>query len=1052
MSMRGAYQGGLPGALLLSASSAASAGISDVRLNFASPPSAGFWFVLACAAWAYAIWTLVALFRAERKKAVLLRLLAGCGLAALLSAGAYEADSLGWWPLMFLGAGAAWLIVWLYLLEVRQVGWRIGSALLLFRLLAAILLLFLLARPVLSLYSKTSTPRRLVLLIDDSPSMRVADKAMPEWRALRLAQAAGLLPAESRPCRLEWIGTRLQRWRNTRLAAAMRLADQQQGSTAEPADSSVPASGDGDSLRAALAEAAGDLQHIADACNAQAAALEGFSADLAARCRGLSDRIRSLLPQRLRALRAGQEVDSASARAALERAASAYRELIADLDRLAIDVDLAAARRLGPAGRLVLQQVAEAPRGELLRQVVSSWLPTVRGKQQELEIVAYRFDTRPEPIVPDKWLDASAAGSRPARVNASQPIERASTDLAAALGAAAADPAGAPIAAVVLLSDGRHTGGAASASRLDELAAQAGPIFCVPFGLAEPPRDAAVVTADSPAVVAPDETFKVRVAVRLSGLDGSTVPLRLLDPAGKVLAERDIPVAGEMLQTEAVLSARIAEAGRHLLRLELAAQPGEATVENNTRLLAVDCSTERLNVLLIDDLPRWEFRYLKNLLLRDRTFRMQYVLSEPAFVYGLPPRAPVTAGRDNPSSQADRLPSRAEELFAFDAIVLGDVSPEHLGVEHQQAIVDYVAEHAGTLVLVAGKHHMPGSYANSILAPLIPVRRREASQPVQPRRVQYQLRPTPEAASAPIAALSVDSAENDRLWASLAPLSWLSDWSVAEPGSTVWLWGEPAGLQLPASISGAALRRIASQYAAAVVRSYGFGRVLYIATDEMWRLRHRAADKWHGRFWRQVLRWAAAGKLPSATRRIRLGTDRGAYESSQPVVVRARLQKPDLSPYLDAVLYARAIQAGKQVASARMSPDPALPGMYAAKLTDLPTGPIRIELHGPAVDELLADDESPDMLKTTVLIHPRRSTELADLSADFSMLHRIADRSGGCVVPPTCLTDVLADVPTQPVVSVVRTQWTASSSLLPIVLFAMLLTAEWLLRKRAGLA
>ena len=60
-----------------------------------------------------------------------------------------------------------------------------------------------------------------------------------------------------------------------------------------------------------------------------------------------------------------------------------------------------------------------------------------------------------------------------------------------------------------------------------------------------------------------------------------------------------------------------------------AIQPGEVFAQNNAYPITLSVTADRTRVLLIDRRPRWEFRYLKNLLAtRDSTVQLQYVLLE----------------------------------------------------------------------------------------------------------------------------------------------------------------------------------------------------------------------------------------------------------------------------------------------------------------------------------------------------------------------------------------------------------------------------------------
>ena len=46
-----------------------------------------------------------------------------------------------------------------------------------------------------------------------------------------------------------------------------------------------------------------------------------------------------------------------------------------------------------------------------------------------------------------------------------------------------------------------------------------------------------------------------------------------------------------------------------------------------------------------------------------------------------------------------------------------------------------------------------------------------------------------------------------------------------------------------------------------VQQGYGRGQVLFVGLDSTWRWRFKVGDKYHHRFWGQLVRWAASDKL-----------------------------------------------------------------------------------------------------------------------------------------------------------------------------------------------
>ena len=121
--------------------------------------------------------------------------------------------------------------------------------------------------------------------------------------------------------------------------------------------------------------------------------------------------------------------------------------------------------------------------------------------------------------------------------------------------------------------------------------------------------------------------------------------------------------------------------------------------------------------------------------------------------------------------------------------------------------------------------------------------------------------------------LDADPERNRAIWDALPRMPWLLA-GRAKPGATV--------LATAAPDDGAAV--IAAQ-------PYGLGKVLWIGTDGTWRFRFRTGDRYHHRFWGQVVRWAAAGSLAAGNSQVRFGPVKPRYEEGEGVTLQARISE-----------------------------------------------------------------------------------------------------------------------------------------------------------------
>ena len=95
--------------------------------------------------------------------------------------------------------------------------------------------------------------------------------------------------------------------------------------------------------------------------------------------------------------------------------------------------------------------------------------------------------------------------------------------------------------------------------------------------------------------------------------------------------------------------------GRFDYRLETDIQPGELREDNNNRDVSLQVVDHKARVLLVDGDARWEFRYLKNLLDRDKQVEPDTVLLHQPFL-GLLNR-PYIPSQCSPRQTGDHCPA-----------------------------------------------------------------------------------------------------------------------------------------------------------------------------------------------------------------------------------------------------------------------------------------------------------------------------------------------------------------------------------------------------------
>ena len=347
-------------------------------------------------------------------------------------------------------------------------------------------------------------------------------------------------------------------------------------------------------------------------------------------------------------------------------------------------------------------------------------------------IKLYRFDADAAPLgrIDQASADAGPA-TRPANLAAgAAAIDKIdpsgqTTQIGRSLRTVLEELQGQRVAGAVVLTDGRDVPAAAGESALAALVDYGVKVFPVPVGSANPPRNVSIQ-----AVAAPDGAFvgdivNVKVTLRATGYGpGRAVTLSLKNKAtGDVLPDGNGGAVRKEVETrdgsptDAELQFKPEQIGT--LNLEVVADPlpGELDEQDNVRTLQISVLDAQTKVLLVDGYPRWDFRYLKTELIRDKTVTVSTLLTSADPSYPQEGNLPIT-----------RFPESIEELMEYDVVILGDVDPRQFTDNQLQLVAEFVGERAGGFCMVAGPQFSPEQYRNTPIELLLPVDISEASE------------------------------------------------------------------------------------------------------------------------------------------------------------------------------------------------------------------------------------------------------------------------------------------------------------------------------------
>ena len=606
------------------------------------------------------------------------------------------------------------------------------------------------------------------------------------------------------------------------------------------------------------------------------------------------------------------------------------------------------------------------------------------------------------------------------------------TNHRAALQQVLEDLSGSPPSAIILLTDGVTTSGPDDTlSRAAGLAARRSvPVYVIAVGSTDPARDLELSNLRVPEVAFVDDPISFRADLREFGAATQQATVKLFQKGKAVpLESRLVRLSGDSRRTPVQITHTPTTPGDFEYRLEVTPLPQESNVANNVQSARVHVKRERLKVLLAEAFPRREFRYLKHLLEREKTITLHTILqdADPAF-----------AAEDQTARHLNgRFPLDRKALLSYDAVILGDVDIATLPREVMQNLVTFVKE-GGSLILIAGTEYNPVSYFSTPLNVLLPFRVDDVRPPPDDESAETPFRPVLVGAARgnPMFQLAGSAESNDAVWKQLPPLLWLLEVRDLKPAAQV-LVEHPTRM---APRAGTAPRR---RLPVIVLHRVGLGRVLFHATDELWRWRRLTGDLYYGRYWMQVLRGLYNAKRLGKTRSAELETDRREYLQGQPVRLSLRFFDAERMPDEDDGAVAVVHRNGVVVSNVRLRRASRQPHLFERELRGLAEGAYRVSIQIP---------DFPQGAPTTSFIIRPPQRELLNRSADRRELKSIARETDGEVVTLAGAADLPSRIPRGRPTPLNNPQsiplWNRWELML---LFAGLLALEWLLRKRLRL-
>jgi len=589
------------------------------------------------------------------------------------------------------------------------------------------------------------------------------------------------------------------------------------------------------------------------------------------------------------------------------------------------------------------------------------------------------------------------------------------THIGEALRSLAAEAAGLPVGAVVLLSDGADTGGGIDRDTVAELRARRIPVHAMGFGRERYDRDLELAGVELATRALPGARLTAAARLRHSGYSRGCARLTVRD-SGKVLASREIVLTASE-QSESLVFA-VGPAGPHRLEFALQKLDGEQNPHNNAIVRLVNVEDLKPRILYLEGEPRWEFKFIRRAVEEDHGLQLTTILRTTE-------NKLYRQGISDPKELEQGFPAKPEELFAFRGLVIGSVESGYFTPAQQELIRDFADRRGGGVLFLGGRHALAeGGWSRPPVGELLPVALPERKGTFHRDRARVEL--TAAGRESLICRLTEPAEANVERWQKLPALADYQEAGQPKPGALVLAQLEsPDGRRLPLLVT----------------QNYGHGRVALLATGGSWRwqMLQELSDQTHEMFWQQLLRWLVTG----APGQVSGSTPLPVLEDESRVILRAEVRDKAFRPLRDARVEARIVGPEGQKETVWLEPAAHEPGVYQAEW--------KAERAGGYSAEILASRGEEQIGRDMVLL--RREDGVAEnfhALQDRELLQTLAAETGGRYYRPSEASRLAKEITYSEAGISVRETHDLWDMPLVFLLALSLRFAEWLLRRNWG--
>jgi uncharacterized membrane protein len=656
----------------------------------------------------------------------------------------------------------------------------------------------------------------------------------------------------------------------------------------------------------------------------------------------------------------------------------------------------------GPTTRLEAVRQAMSPAGRFYAELADKF-----------KIRAYRFSSRTERITDGSELTG----------------EGEKTDLAAALDHASRDMAGLPVSGIIVMSDGATN--AESSSNFDSVIASLRgrglPVFSVGVGGERIEGDVELVRATAPRRVLANSPASAEVLLRANGYDRKTIRVDIAED-GRALRSQEV-IAPQDATAVARVTFTPLTPGVHRYTITAVGPAEDPVPENNSQEVIIEVEDSHPKVLYMEGEPRWEYGKIREAMSEEKNVVLVSVLRSADGKY-------YRQGVEHAEDLAQGFPTSEEDLFRYDAVVIGSVEATFFSFDQLRAIEQFVLRRGGTLLALGGtKALSAGGYFNTPFADMLPVHLNNVAPP--PAETQtFKPFPSERGREHPAARLVEDADANLKAWDQIPAITLPEVITQIKPGATVVLEAR-------------SVKDKSRAVPLLVEERYGRGRTMTLLASDTWRWRMmlESKNKSFDIFWKNLLRYT----VESTRKKVEAATDRPFYGRLDPVQLRVEVADDKYMNVGDAQVFARV------VAPSGKTTDVALKHIleggfegYAAQFVPEEEGLHKVEISAQRVAS--SKDKTPLSPAQTSFIVGQVNYEARNAALNRELLARAAADTGGKYYALDETGNLVEDLTHTESASSQKVAYDLWDMPINFLLAVALASAEWLIRKRKGLA